>query len=198
MRTLKYALLGMLNQQDMTGYELMKLFEGALSEFWSVKHSQIYPELKRLTEEGMVTFTVEISGTVLEKKLYSITELGRADFMHWLSQPHKMKNTPKEEFRLQLFYSSALDPDRQIFLLEDQLHQHQMRLEHLEQNREKFGGIPEKGTYAFSDYMVLLGAIMREQTTCDWLRTCLQMCRPTEAETDSELHLPVDEENMVK
>lgn len=177
MRTLKYALLGMLNKQDMTGYELMKLFEGALAEFWSVKHSQIYPELKRLTEEGMVTYTVEISGSVLEKKLYSITELGRQDFMNWLGQTHKMKATPKEEFRLQLFYSSALSPERQVYILEDQLKQHQIRLEHLKKNQSEFGEIPQKGTYEFSDYLVLLGAIRREESNCNWLKECIDMCK---------------------
>ncbi len=177
MRTLKYALLGMLNKQSMTGYELMKLFEGALSEFWSVKHSQIYPELKRLTEEGMVTYQVEISGNVLEKKLYSITELGKKDFMDWLGKPHKMKSTPKEEFRLQLFYSSALTPERQIYILQDQLEQHQIRLKHLKESQSSFFEVPKRGTYEFSDYLVLLGAIRREESACDWLKECISMCK---------------------
>lgn len=177
MRTLKYAILGMLNKQDMTGYELMKIFEGALAEFWSVKHSQIYPELKKLTEEGMVIYRVQISGTVLEKKLYSITELGRQDFMNWLSQTHKMKSAPKDEFRLQLFYSSALEPECQLHLLQERLKQHQIRLEHLKNNQAEFGVIPKKGTYEFSDYLVLLGAIRREESACNWLKECIDMCK---------------------
>ena len=56
MRTLKYAILGLLNQKEMTGYDLMKQFESTLCEFWSAKHSQIYPELKKLTEEGSVAY----------------------------------------------------------------------------------------------------------------------------------------------
>lgn len=65
MRTLKYAILGMLMQKSMTGYELMQQFESALCEFWTANHSQIYPELKKLTEEGMVNFKVEISGNIM-------------------------------------------------------------------------------------------------------------------------------------
>ena len=56
MRVLKYAILGLLNQKSMSGYELSSEFESALNEFWNAKHSQIYPELKKLTEEGMITF----------------------------------------------------------------------------------------------------------------------------------------------
>ena len=62
MRTLKYAILGLLNQRDMSGYELMKQFESGLNEFWSAKHSQIYPELAKLAEEGSVAYQVQISG----------------------------------------------------------------------------------------------------------------------------------------
>ena len=61
MRTLKYAILGLLNQKEMTGYDLMKQFESTLCEFWSAKHSQIYPELKKLTEEGSVAYKTEPS-----------------------------------------------------------------------------------------------------------------------------------------
>lgn len=175
MRSLKYALLGMLTRQDMTGYELTKLFEGALSEFWSIKQSQIYPELKRLTEEELVTYRIEITGQVLEKKLYSLTEKGRTDFMDWLAHSAPLPPTPKEEFRLQVFFSDQLAPAQRRELLKNQLAQHQARLAHLQQNQAAFGGQLAPNSAAMSDYLVLLGAIMREQTTCHWLQRCLEL-----------------------
>ena len=54
MRVLKYAILGLLNQKSMSGYELSSEFESALNEFWNAKHSQIYPELRKLTEEKKI------------------------------------------------------------------------------------------------------------------------------------------------
>ena len=54
-RTLKYVILGLLSQQSRSGYDLSQELSGALQEFWSANHSQIYPELKRLTEEGLQT-----------------------------------------------------------------------------------------------------------------------------------------------
>lgn len=68
MGTLKYAILGLLNRKPMTGYDLSKEFNFQLNEFWSAKHSQIYPELKKLTNEDLIVHEVEISGDVLEKK----------------------------------------------------------------------------------------------------------------------------------
>lgn len=68
MGTLKYAILGLLNRKNMTGYDLSKEFETTLFEFWNAKHSQIYPELKSLSENGLVRYEVEITGNVLEKR----------------------------------------------------------------------------------------------------------------------------------
>ncbi|SON64502.1 transcriptional regulator of PadC (fragment) [Latilactobacillus sakei] len=43
---LQYLLLGLLNQAPKTGYDLKRVFENEIGEFWQAKHSQIYPELK--------------------------------------------------------------------------------------------------------------------------------------------------------
>lgn len=176
MGNLKYAILGLLNQQSRTGYELAKQFEMSLSEFWSAKHSQIYPELKSLHEAGMVEYTIEITGTVLEKKLYTITEAGKKDFLQWLEKPHTLPAMPKDEFRLQLFFSNCLSPASRINLLQNRLQQHRKRLLHLEKNRDVYSVVPAVQTPEFSDYMVLLGAVMREETTCAWLEQCLALC----------------------
>ena len=77
MRTLKYVILGLLMRHPMSGYDITKEFQNGLTEFWDAKHSQIYPELRRLYDEGLITYEVQISGEALEKKVYSITEQGR-------------------------------------------------------------------------------------------------------------------------
>jgi len=176
MRTLKYAILGLLNQKSMTGYELKQQFESALCEFWTAKHSQIYPELKKLTEEGMVKFEIEIAGMLLEKKVYTITASGKKDFVNWLAKDEEMNSTPKDIFRLRLFFSNRLEPQIRLDLLKSQLMQHQLRLHHLQNNQTKFMGLPDKNTDEFSDYLVLMGAIMREEMNCKWLKKCIDMC----------------------
>lgn len=176
MGTLKYAILGLLNRQNMTGYEMAKEFESTLFEFWTAKHSQIYPELKHLTEKGLVEFKVEISGTVLEKKVYSITEEGRREFREWEEKLYPMQPAPKDEFRLQLFYSGSISPEFRLRLLKDQLCQHEERLEHLRRNLGKFSTIPPEKEEEFTDYLVLRGAVVREEGTCQWLKECIDLC----------------------
>ncbi len=147
MRTLKYAILGLLNQKEMTGYDLMKQFESTLCEFWSAKHSQIYPELKKFTEEGSVAYKTEPSDNGAEKKIYHITEKGRRDFFDWLSSETKPQPTPKDI----------------------------SRLKHLRNNQAKFTAVPDSEADEFGDYLVLMGAIMREEMVIEWLRKCLAL-----------------------
>lgn len=177
MRTLKYAILGLLNQQQMTGYDLMKQFESALNEFWSANHSQIYPELKKLTEEGLISYEIAISGTVLEKKLYTITLAGKQAFEEWLKKEEVLDATPKDVFRLRLFFASAMTPQTRLQQLQLHLEQHQQRLAHLKKNSEKFSEVPAQDSTDFGDYLVLMGAVMREETTCNWLQKCIDILK---------------------
>ena len=178
MGTLRYAVLGLLNRTSMTGYELTREFNSALSEFWSARHSQIYPELKALAAERLVTFKVESDGNALERKRYTITPAGRRVFLAWERTPLPPKPTPKDEFRLQLFFSDCLQPNERATLLTEHLDRHRERLEHLALNRAELVGdtaVEDLSARDFSDYLVLLGAIGREEATCRWLEQCLAL-----------------------
>ena len=121
MRTLKYAILGLINRKPITGYDIGKEFNFQLAEFWSAKLSQIYPELKKLVDEKLIVYDIEISGDVLEKKVYDITEKGTKEFLKWLKKDVPMEQTPKNIFRLRMYFSSNLDVNTRIDLLEHQL-----------------------------------------------------------------------------
>lgn len=175
MRTLKYAILGLLNQKEMTGYDLMKQFESTLCEFWSAKHSQIYPELKKLTDEKSIDYKTEPSENGSEKKIYHITKTGQKEFIDWLSMETKPQPTPKDVSRLKIFFCNCLEPEYRRFMLDEQIHKHTSRLKHLQNNQTKFDAVPDSNSNEFGDYLVLLGAIMREEMTIEWLKKCISL-----------------------
>ncbi|OKP88505.1 MULTISPECIES: PadR family transcriptional regulator [Paenibacillus] len=177
MRTLKYAILGLLNNEPMTGYDIGKEFSKDLGEFWNAKHSQIYPELKKLFDEGLIVYEIQISGEILEKKMYSITEEGKEAFLKWLKQAEPLEPTPKDVFRLRMYFSNHLDVPTRIHLLEHQLLQHQERLQHLRKNNERHQSIPPHDSVDFGDYFILDGAILRETVTIQWLENFIQYCK---------------------
>lgn len=176
MGTLKYAILGLLTRKSMTGYDMAKEFETTLFEFWSAKHSQIYTELNLLKESGLVDYKIEISGNVLEKKLYSITPAGRAEFKNWENASSQKAYPPKDEFRLQLFFSDCISFEHRLNLLKNQLTYYKKRLAHLQENLKKFDALPPAKEDELSDYMVLLGAIIREEGNCRWMEECIRLC----------------------
>ncbi|WKY48232.1 PadR family transcriptional regulator [Eubacteriaceae bacterium ES3] len=176
MRTLKYAILGLINRESMTGYDLSKVFNKDLVNFWYANHSQIYPELKKLTKEGLITYEVVLQGEKLEKKLYSITEAGRSDLYSWLATIDPLEPTPKDIFRLKAFFMEALAAQDILRHFHSQLTQRQEKVEKLENtmiSQPCFHHQDNKISPEFCDYLVLKGAIMREKTYIRWLEECI-------------------------
>lgn len=80
---MKFALLEMLRERPMYGYEMIKVLEEKSGGFYTPSPGSIYPTLQMLEERGFVT-SQEVEG----KKVYSITEAGKA-----LLEEHQQQNT---------------------------------------------------------------------------------------------------------
>src|SRR5437588_6670684 len=70
---MKFALLELLQERPMYGYEMMKALEEKSGGFYTPSPGSIYPTLQMLEDRGFVT-----SRDVEGKKVYSITDAGRA------------------------------------------------------------------------------------------------------------------------
>ena len=175
MRTLKYAILGLINRGPITGYDITKEFhDRALANFWNAKHSQVYPELNKLVEEKLVEFQVIIQGEKMEKKLYSITEKGATELIEWLKKDEPLEITPKDKFRLRTYFSDFMPEGVLDKHLKSQLKKHQLKLSYLKDLFEgDYKEIPAPYTKEFGDYIVLEGAIMRENSYIEWLKKSL-------------------------
>lgn len=177
MRTLKYAILGLINREPMTGYDITREFNSNnLANFWYAKHSQVYPELSRLMEEELLTCQVVIQGEKLEKKLYTITEKGRKELMEWLMEDDPLGPTPKDVFRLRLYFSDFMTPEELKKHLQEQLKKHTAKRQYLSDTMQKHHNNtpPPAGTKECGDFMVLEGAILRENSYIQWLKNCLK------------------------
>lgn len=105
--SLDYAILGFLNYHPYTGYDLKKIFDSSVQHFWSADQSQIYRTLNRLTERGFATMEVVPQDDRPDRKVYHITEAGRADLLHWLSGPPPM-DSPRSAPLIQVFFAGQL------------------------------------------------------------------------------------------
>ena len=60
-------------------------------------------------------------------------------------------------------------------MLEEQVYKHTARLKHLQNNQKKFSQVPDSNSDEFGDYLVLMGAIMREEMMIEWLRKSISL-----------------------
>jgi len=84
--SLKHALLALLTARPMTGYQLAKQFDVSVTFVWHAPHSQIYPELRRLEADGLVSAEAVPRGSRATKRSYSITEAGREELERWVAE----------------------------------------------------------------------------------------------------------------
>ena len=85
--SLKYAILVLLRSEPGSGYDLAQRFKLTLGNFWNASHQQIYLELKKLSEEGLLEYTVEHQTDKPDRKVYSITALGISALQGWMRIP---------------------------------------------------------------------------------------------------------------
>ena len=80
--------LSILYEGESTGYEIRRqCVDGECSYFIEASFGSIYPALAKLEDEGLVTSRTEAQNGKPAKKIYSITDAGRAAFAHELSLP---------------------------------------------------------------------------------------------------------------
>lgn len=110
--TIQYAILGLLSWQPFSGYDLKKIISASDLFYWSGNNNQIYNSLIQLHKEGLVTQQVQYQESLPAKKIYSITEEGRARLHQWvLSEPELPE--VHNNFLIQLAWASQL-PDSEI------------------------------------------------------------------------------------
>jgi len=101
---LAHAILGGLDYQPMSGYDLKKFFDQSISHFWSATQSHIYKALESLEKDGMVESQVLQQEGKPNRKQYQITDEGRAELHRWVSTPLPVES-PREAWLIQVFFA---------------------------------------------------------------------------------------------
>ena len=109
---LKHGILGLLNYADMNGYEILETFRHSLNHFWNAQKSQVYRELNALETEGFINGTWIAQEGRPDRKLYSITDSGRAELLDWLSQ--EIKETTRIPLLMKTFFLGERTVDENI------------------------------------------------------------------------------------
>lgn len=116
--SLAFGILGFLNYAPMSGYDLVKAFESSLQFFWHAQNSHIYLELKKLEKKGYICGETVIQSDRPNKRIFSITETGKKEFMNWLAEGAAEDATQfKSAFMMKVFFGGNMSPAQSIDML---------------------------------------------------------------------------------
>ena len=163
--SLRYAVLGIIQNKPQHGYEIKQAIEESFGDMWNVSYGQLYPTLKNLTEKGYVTKHKEQGQKSIEKNVYKITDTGRILLQKWLDEiPKKINISGKDEFSLLIL----------LFMLEGKK---EKQYEAVEKQRKYFVEIKNKYSELYNNAkgpdfarkLLLRRIILRVEAELMWL-----------------------------
>jgi PadR family transcriptional regulator, regulatory protein AphA len=111
-----YLMLGMLRLGARSGYAIKKTADLSTKYFWPTSLAQVYPELARLQDAGLVTRRDDPRGA-RARSAYELTEEGEIALLAWLRSPRQAPVQVRDEGLLRLFFADALPPKDQLALI---------------------------------------------------------------------------------
>ena len=104
--SLRHATLGLLAHGPASGYDLLRTFQESLANVWPATQSQLYTELGRLADAGLVTVGAE---GARGRKEYAVTDAGLAELRHWITEVEPTANR-RSDMLLRVFFLDQVDP----------------------------------------------------------------------------------------
>lgn len=115
---LELAMLGLLKERPMHGYELKKRLSYMLGHFWTVSYGSLYPAIKRLEKSGRIERAYSVKEKTRHRNVYRITPAGESAFMRMLSDDMSESSlADNEKFDLRMAFFQYLEPERRLELL---------------------------------------------------------------------------------
>ena len=153
------ALLGFLHRKPMTGWQVVKVAEVELCDFWNLNPSQVYRELAKLTERRLIEAGDK---GVRDQVPYTITDAGRAAFLEWLRDDPGPEIT-RSPIHLKLSFAEHLDDETCARFVRIHRRRNEERLDHYRQLEAQIGDSRPVAT------LVLRSGIIHREGLMSWL-----------------------------
>jgi PadR family transcriptional regulator AphA len=121
------VVLGLLALGPRSGYDIKTVVDRSTRFFWAASYGQIYPELRRLEEEGLIDGEDSPNGG-RSRRVYKLTAAGRDALREWLLGTTTTVEL-RDESLLRLFFADALPREQALQLLEGRKRGHEQYLE---------------------------------------------------------------------
>jgi DNA-binding PadR family transcriptional regulator len=136
-----FAVLGLIALRGpSTAYALKRALSRITSEYWSVPHVTPYRATAELERLGMLTAEQERGGR--RRRVYSLTDEGRAALETWLSAPTSETMNIRDPGQLHLLFAELADPAAIVELARAQIRVYEARLAMLDETEARLAGDP--------------------------------------------------------
>jgi len=114
----KLLLLGLLRDQEMHGYQLNEVIDSHVGMSLRIKKATAYDLLKKMADDGWITFYEDQAGNRPPRRVYTITEAGEAAFQAMLRESLAGYEPAEFASNISLAFLDALPPGEALPLLE--------------------------------------------------------------------------------
>jgi DNA-binding PadR family transcriptional regulator len=180
--SLKYAVLAALLEGEASGYELSKAFDVSFANFWPATPQQLYRELERLAQDGLIEARVVQQERRPNKRMFTLTEAGRDDLRAYAAEPPRRPTAVRDELLIKLQAMDGTDPDTTRALIEERLSWARGKLDRYERVRDRLlDGRTEDEYLSEADrvgpYLTLMRGISFEEENLRWCERVLAVLK---------------------
>ena len=149
---LEMAVLGLLKERPMHGYQLSRELTESLGGLWRVSYGSLYPTLRRLERDGAIESQAGDERGARRKKVYRITSTGEEMFLDLLQETPVDTQSEDARFRMRLAFFRYLPPETRIRLLERRRQALQRRLSTISEAMRSDRGAPDDYGHALIEH----------------------------------------------
>lgn len=162
----KDIILGILSKKGRTGYEINDILKNQLSYFYDGSYGMIYPTLRNLEKEELISKEVIIQDGKPNKNIYSITHKGKEAFEIYLHSELD-DDIFKSDFLMRLFFGTSLSEDELKTLLEKEVKKKKMQIAKLKSNFEQW---KETGELTMTQEMTIYYGLTQYEAIMTFLK----------------------------
>jgi DNA-binding PadR family transcriptional regulator len=172
----RYVLLGLLDWRPMSGYDIKKIIEFSIRDFWSESYGNIYPTLQKFLADGLAEKTVEKQEGKPDRIVYHITPSGRQELIAWLDAPYKQRRV-RDEFLAKFLFGHLLPVESNIRLVETFRQSVEERMAWYHKSVADLKKQKSKDRKDLLEYLALLQGLYVRESKLRWCEEAIKVFR---------------------
>lgn len=169
---LRHAVLAALLDGEYSGYQLAKIFDVGVSNFWYAAPQQLYSELTKLESDGLISGRQVIQHDRPNKRVFTVTAAGIDELAAFAAATSKPLSI-RDDLAVKVQAVDQLDPAPVIAQLEERAADASAKLALFEQTLRRLRGDLDEEAFLrqghrIGPYLTCLGGCRLEREIRDW------------------------------